>query len=92
MHITFAIPNHVWRVAGCVPWSGHAPRYVLDTDGTLNQAENLGNRKPLALRLGLGSRVDRQLRKSAMWRMLSMSDSRITEDDFRTYFAVVRQS
>jgi hypothetical protein len=87
-----AIPNHVWRVAGRVPWGGHAPRYVLDTDGTLNQAGNLGNRKPLALRLGLGSRVDRQLRKSAMWRMLSMSDARITEDDFRTYFAVVRRS
>jgi len=87
-----AIPNHVWRVAGRVAWGGHAPRYVLDADGTIRQAGNFDNRKPLALRLGLGSRVNRQLSKSAMWRTLSMSDYRITEDDFRTYFAVVRRS
>jgi hypothetical protein len=87
-----AIPNHVWRVAGRVAWGGHAPRYVLDADGTVRQAGNFDNRKPLALRLGLGSRVNKQLSKSAMWRMLSMSDSRITDGDFRTYFAVVRRS
>ena len=87
-----AIPNHVWRVAGRVAWGGHAPRYVVDADETVRQEGNYENRKPLALRLGFGSRVDRQLSKSAMWRMLSMSDSRITDDDFRTYFAVVRRS
>lgn len=87
-----AIPNHVWRVAGRVAWGGHAPRYVLDADGTVHQAGDLGNRKPLALRLGLGRRVEGQLNKSAMWRMLSMGDSRITDDDIRLYFAVVRRS
>jgi hypothetical protein len=87
-----AIPNHVWRVAGRVAWGGHAPRYVVDADGTVRQEGNFENRKPLALQLGLGSRVDRQLGKSAIWRMLSMGDFRITDDDFRTYFAVVRRS
>ncbi len=30
-----AIPDHVWRVAGRVAWGNHAPRYVLDSDGTV---------------------------------------------------------
>jgi hypothetical protein len=64
----------------------------VDADGTVRQEGNFENRKPLALQLGLGSRVDRQLGKSAIWRMLSMGDFRITDDDFRTYFAVVRRS
>jgi hypothetical protein len=87
-----AIPNHVWRVAGRVAWGGNAPRYVLDADGTVHQAGNLGDREPLALRLGLGRRVDAQLKKSAAWQTLSMGDYRITDEDLRLYFAVVLRS
>jgi hypothetical protein len=87
-----AIPNHVWRVAGRTAWGQHAPRYVLDADGTVHQAGHFENRQSLALRLGLGQRIEGQLNKSAMWRMLSMGDSRITDDDIRLYFAVVRRS
>ncbi len=87
-----AIPNHVWRVAGRTAWGGHAPRYVLAADGTVHQEGYFEDRRPLALRLGFGQRASGQLNKSAMWRMLSMSDSRITDDDIRLYFAVVRRS
>jgi hypothetical protein len=87
-----AIPNHVWRVAGRTAWGRHAPRYVLDADGTVHQAGYFENRKSLAQRLGLGQRIEAQLNKSAMWRTLSMGDSRITDDDIRLYFAVVRRS
>ena len=87
-----AIPNHVWRVAGRTAWGGHAPHYVLDADGTVRRAGYLEDRKPLALRLGLGQRIEGQLNKSAIWQMLSMGDSRITDDDIRLYFAVVRRS
>ena len=87
-----AMPNHVWRVAGRVAWAAHAPRYVLNTDGTVRQEGKFENREPLARRLGLGNRVDKQLRKSAVWRMVSMRDYRINDDDLRLYFAVVRRS
>lgn len=89
--IYVAIPAHVWRVAGRVAWGGHGPRYVLDSDGTVHQAGNFGNRKTLAERLGLTRGVG-QLNKSAMYRMLSSGEARITDDDIRLYFAVVRRS
>jgi len=87
-----AIPNHVWRVAGRVAWAAHAPRYVLNADGTLREEGNFENREPLALRLGLGNRIDKQLRKSAIWRAFSMRDYRVNDDDLRLYFAMVRRS
>jgi hypothetical protein len=87
-----AIPNHVWRVAGRTAWGRHAPRYVVGTNGTVHQEGYFENRRPLALRLGLGGRVEGQLDKSATWRVLSMNDSRITDKDIRLYFAVVQRS
>jgi len=81
----------VWRVAGRVAWGGHAPRYVLDADGTLHQTGYFGNRKPLAERLGL-RRGLRQLNKSAVYRRLSNGGSRINDGDIRLYLAVVRRS
>jgi hypothetical protein len=87
-----AIPHHVWRVAGRVPWIQHEPRYVLGADGTVHQEGFFEDRKPLAERLGLGRRVTGQLDKSAVWRLLSMGESRVTEDDVRLYFAMVRRS
>ncbi len=86
-----AIPGHVWRVAGRVPWGGHAPRFVLAADGTVHQEGYFGNRQPLAERLGLRHGI-RQLNKSAMWRILPMHSTPVTEDDFRLYYAVVRRS
>ncbi|MGA7909159.1 MAG: hypothetical protein WCA16_17265 [Candidatus Sulfotelmatobacter sp.] len=86
-----ALPGHVWRVAGKVTWGGQAPRYVLGTDGTVHLAGNLKDRPSLAARMGI-TRGVRQLNKSAIWRMLSMRDSHISDDDLRLYFAVVRRS
>lgn len=85
-----ALPSHVWRAAGRVAWGGHAPRYVLDADGTLRQEGVLGDRKPLDERLGIRRGVS-QLSKSALWRRLSSGDYRI-DDDIRLYFAVVQRS
>ena len=63
----------------------------IDADGTVHQEGYFEDRRPLAERLGLRRGV-RQLNKSAIWRMLSMGESRITDDDIRLYFAVVRRS
>ena len=86
-----AIPDHVWRVAGRTAWIRHQPRYVLDSDGTVQAAGFYEDPEPLALRLGLGRTVANQLDKSAMWRTLNLR-SMITEDDTRLYLAMVRRS
>ena len=87
-----AIPHHVWRVAGRVPWIQHEPRYVLDANGNVHQEGFFEVRKTWAERLGIARRVVGQLEKSALWRLLSMSESRVTDDDVRLYFAMVRRS
>ena len=94
-----AIPHHVWRAAGRVGWIHHQPRYVLDADGTLHRAGYFEGRKPLGSQLGIGWPIegllnwtDGQLNKSAIWRRLLMSDSRITDDDIRLYLAMVRRT
>ena len=50
--VYIAIPDHIWRVAGRVPWGWHAPRYVLDADGTPRRSGDFESRQPLAGRLG----------------------------------------
>ncbi len=87
-----AMPHHVWRVAGKISWGGFEPRYVLDANGMVHQAGYFEERQPLAVRFGLDRRVAAQLNKSVTWRILSNSDSRLTEDDVRLYFALVRRS
>lgn len=87
-----AIPHHVWRVAGRVPWLRHEPRYVLDADGTLHRAGYFEDHQPLALRLGLGRRVAALLDKSAMWQRFTAADSHVTDEDIRLYLAMVRRS
>ncbi len=88
-----AAPIHVWRVAGRTSWGGHAPRYILTGSGAVTQAGFIDS-KSLAEKLGLSynSRIKGQLDKSALWRMLSSRDSRVTDDDIRVYLAVVRRS
>ncbi len=65
---------------------------MLDPDGTVHRAGYFEIRKPLAQRLRFGRQIEWQLKKSAIWRRLLVFDSRITEDDIRLYFAVVRRS
>jgi hypothetical protein len=64
---------------------------VLDSDGTVHQEGYFENRKPLAERVG-NKRMDGLLKKSAMYRALSMGDYRITDNDIRLYLAVVRRA
>jgi hypothetical protein len=89
-----AIPGHVWRAAGKVAWGGHAPRYVLDSDGNVLQQGYLADRPSLDDRLGLDyrSRLKGQMDKWALWRTFSSAPIKITDDDIRLYFAVVRRS
>ncbi len=87
-----AIPTHVWRVAGRVSWNNRTSRYVLDLDGGVRQAGYWESRNPLAQRLGLNAHLEGQLRKSALWQVLSNYDAPVNDDDIKLYFAMVRRA
>jgi hypothetical protein len=84
-----AIPHHVWRVAGRAFLGERTPRYVLEADETLHRAGKFADPKH---RVGLPGRVEGQFNKSALWRRISRIAARITDDDLRLYFAVVRRA
>jgi hypothetical protein len=86
-----ALAGHIWRVAGRVAWGGQAPRYVLTSNGDVHQDGNLSDRKPLDARLGIKHGA-KQLRKSAIWRLLSFHDDSVSDEDLKLYLAVVRRS
>jgi hypothetical protein len=86
-----AIPQHVWRVAGRIAWIQHQPRYVLDASGGVQRSGYFEDYKPLSKVLGIRHGA-RQLKKSAIWRILELRESGVTEDDMRLYLALVRRS
>jgi hypothetical protein len=85
-----ALPVHVWRTAGRVAWGGHAPHYVLASDGTVHQVGYFDVDK--RLQSALGTQIAPWLSKSAIWRLIVGHDSPISDDDIRLYFAIVRCS
>lgn len=86
-----AVPIHVWRVAGRTGW-GDYPRYILTNHGDVVQ-DGFYRPKTLDDILGLksNSRIRGQLDKSAIWRTLSVHDSRVTDEDINLYLALVRR-
>jgi hypothetical protein len=85
-----ALPVHVWRTAGRVAWGGHAPHYVLASDGTVHEVGFFDVDK--RFQSVLGTQIAPWLNKSAIWRLIMGHDSPITDDDIRLYFAVVHRS
>jgi hypothetical protein len=84
------IPEHVRRVAGRVWWGQHAPRYVLDAQGTprLHGRFVDGVRPPGPLMALLGT----QLGKSALYRLVSNTIAMFHRADMRFFTAVVTRS
>lgn len=85
-----ALPDHVARVSGKIPYGKHSPRYVLNADGTVTLAGHFddGGKKPSALQL----RLRGQLKKSATYRTITSIEPAINENDVRLLLAIVRQS
>jgi hypothetical protein len=85
-----ALPDHVARVAGKIPYGRHNPRYRLNPDGTVRLDGHFddGQKPPSAFEL----RLRGQLRKSAIYRMFERAEPRTNEDDLRLLLATVRRS
>jgi len=83
-----AIPAHVWRAVGKVPFGHHSPRYVLSPDGRITRAGDFTTRQSFSER----SWFEKELRKSAVYRKLENRDPPVTAADLSLYFAIVRRS
>jgi hypothetical protein len=85
-----AIPDHVSRVAGRVGYEKGTPRYVLDSEGNLEQAGHFVEENPGApWRI---SDLTRRLRRSAIYRRFSTPESDYFDADIPTFLAVVVRS
>jgi len=85
-----ALPDHIPRIAGKIPYGKHNPRYELKADGTVQRVGHFddGIAPPTALAL----RIRGQLGKSAIYRTLTSIEPRMNENDVRLLLATVGKS
>lgn len=85
-----AITDHVRRAAGKIPYSKHAPRYILEPDGNVRRVGNFELKQralsPFEAKLGW------EFGKSAIYRLLANREPRVSEDDVHLTLAIVRRS
>ena len=85
-----AIPEHVLRAVGRVPFQRHAPRYRIANDGKLVFAGHFDDRSPNRLK-----RVGQEFERSALYRFMAYQVPRlwpVPDSDLRTYLAIVSRS
>lgn len=85
-----ALPDHIARVAGKIPYGKHSPRYRLQPDGSVQRAGHFDNDEKQRSRF-TASLVGNLL-KSATYRWIVSIQSHTNENDVRLLFALVRQS
>ncbi len=85
-----ALPDHVARVAGKVPYGKHSPRYQLDSDGSVHQHGHF-NDGQVSLS-PFRAHLRGQLRKSAIFRTLENLQPRTNAQDVQLLLATVRES
>jgi len=83
-----AIPHHVARAAGKPPSTNFGPRYVLKSDGRIVKVGRIEDARGNTL--VERSRILSQLLKSHIYRRLEYP--RLTDEDYRTYAAIVKAS
>jgi len=85
-----ALPDHVARIAGKIPYGKHGPRYQLNTDGSVLFTGHFddGQEPPSAFT----RRLRGQLQKSAIYRRLEDFRPRTNENDVRLLLAIVGRS
>lgn len=85
-----AVPDHVARVAGKIPYGNHAPRYELDPN---NEVRLIGQfKKASRTHSLLVTRLLNQMGKSGIYRIVASSQPRISQYDVRLFFAIVKRS
>ncbi len=85
-----AIPEHVLRAVGQVPFQRHAPRYRVASDGSVYFAGHFDDRPASWL-----GRVHRQFEKSALYRFWAYQARRhegFADSDLQVYLGIVSRS
>jgi hypothetical protein len=85
-----AIPDHVSRVSGRVSYDIGTPRYVLDSNGNLQQAGHfieVAPGRPWRI-----SDLTQRFRRSSIYRRFSTPESDYSDTDLLTFLAVVVRS
>ena len=85
-----ALPDHIARVAGKIPYGKHNPRYRLQPDGSVQRAGHFDDDEKQRSRL-TASLVGNLL-KSAIYRWIANIQPRTNEADMRLFLALVRES
>lgn len=90
-HIVFeTIWEHVARVAGLNTWSGSHPRYVLQPDGSVQYGGLYADVRPKPS--PAMAQVTEQLRKSALYSMMTARHRPVNDADVALYLGVVKQA
>jgi hypothetical protein len=85
-----AIPDHVARVAGKIPYGKHSPRYRLGADGNASRDGHFDDGQKFLT--GIEARLQGQLRKSAIYQTFASAEPRTNDNDVRLLLALVRKS
>lgn len=85
-----AIPNHVARVAGKVPFGKHSVRYQVDANGAVRPVGRFDDHQKVSS--PLHNEMEWQLRKSALYRALVKREGRASAEDIRLLIAIVGRS
>jgi hypothetical protein len=85
-----ALPDHIARVAGKIPYGKHSPRYRLQSDGSVKRAGHFDDDEKQRSRF-TASLVGNLL-KSAIYRWIASIQPRTNENDLRLFLAIVRES
>lgn len=85
-----AVPDHVARVAGKIPYGNRAPRYELDPSGEVRLIGHF--EKGLMTQSRLLTKLLNQTSKSGLYRMVASSQPRISQSDVGLFFAIVKRS
>jgi hypothetical protein len=83
-----AIPDHVYRVVGAVPYGRHGPRYVRDGDTVRHAGRFVDDPGPGGLHGLFGS----QLRKSDVWRLAGLQKRLATNEGVDLMVAIVAEA
>jgi len=85
-----AVPDHVARVAGKIPYGNHAPHYQIDPNGDLRLSGYF--EKGTKTHSLLVTKLLNQMSKSGIYKIVSSRQPRTSQEDVRLFLAIVKRS
>ncbi|MGI9304390.1 MAG: hypothetical protein ACR2RB_17045 [Gammaproteobacteria bacterium] len=84
-----AIPAHVARAVGHSSWDKHGPRYVLEKEALVYKGHFDAGKAPSGY---IEKKIERQLRKSLLFRRVLYGRKSATDKDLMTFVAIIEKS